>query len=72
MAEMWDLEKAMAETMARQRRERQMARELGLPDCGVCGEPPDGEMAEVYDPRDPSGDAKITHANCIPGGWRIA
>jgi hypothetical protein len=70
----WDLEQALMETRERQARERQMARELGLPDCGVCGEPPDGEMAEVYDPQSttPGYTCKVVHASCIPEGWELA
>ena len=44
---------------------------LALPNCEHCGEGPDDEMAEVYDPRDRNGKAMIVHASCVPDGWEI-
>jgi hypothetical protein len=39
-------------------------------DC-ICGEPADGEMAEVYDPKNPEV-AVLCHVSCIPEGYQIA
>lgn len=41
------------------------------PDC-ICGEPADGEMAEVYNPNDPAAEAVVCHVSCIPEGYTIA
>ncbi len=57
----------------RMRVEKKRAREeLDLPDCAECGEGPDMEMAEVYDPSVPDGPARVVHVSCIPAGWEIA
>lgn len=39
-------------------------------DC-ICGEPADGEMAEAYDPDDPS-KAVLCHVSCIPERYLLA
>jgi hypothetical protein len=40
--------------------------------CEVCGEKADNEMAEVWNPAEPTKESVYCHASCIREGWEIA
>jgi hypothetical protein len=49
--------------------------QLGIGQCESCGERQffdAGEMAEMYDPRNPETGSKTLHVDCTPEGWDTA